>query len=88
MDLSGETGPKGTESVWLNFLAAIRGQEPIFMDGKEGAASVELANAVIASGYLGRPVQLPLDEALYDKVLAELRAGKSGAALSPQKRKK
>ena len=77
----------GSESVWLNFLAAIRGEEPLFMNGEEGAMSVELANAVVASGYLGKPVTLPLDEALYDHVLADLRAGKSGAALAPQKRK-
>jgi predicted dehydrogenase len=77
----------GTESIWTNFLAAVRGKEPLFMDGEEGAMSVELANAILASGYLGKPVTLPLDEALYDGVLADLRAGKSGAALSPQKRK-
>ena len=58
------------------------------MDGEEGAVSVELANAIVASGFLGRPVDLPLDEALYDKVLADLRAGKSGAALSPQRGKR
>lgn len=81
-------GPVASESVWLNFLAAIRGIEPVFMDGEEGTMSVELANAIIASGFLGRPVELPVDEAMYDHVLAELRAGKSGAALSPQKRKK
>jgi predicted dehydrogenase len=87
-DFAGDKGPVATESVWLNFLAAIRGTEPLFMDGEEGAMSVELANAIIASGFLGRPVDLPVDEGLYDHVLAELRAGKSGAALSPQKRKK
>ncbi len=78
----------GSESIWLNFLAAVRGEEEIYMDGEEGAMSVELANAIVASGYLGRPVDLPLDEALYDQVLADLRAGESGAALTPQRPKK
>ena len=81
-------GPAGTESIWLNFLAAIRGEEPVFMDGEEGALSLELGNAIIASGFLGEPVDLPLDEALYDGVLARLRSGESGAALSRQRGKK
>jgi predicted dehydrogenase len=85
--LEGTDRPAGSHGCWLNFLAAIRGEEKIWMEGEEGALSLELANAIIASGYLGRPVDLPLDEALYDGVLAGLRAGKSGEALSPQKRR-
>lgn len=75
----------GTSGAWRNFLAAIRGDETIIMDGEEGALSVELANAVVASGFLGRPVALPLDGKLYDDVLARLRAGESGAAMTPQR---
>jgi predicted dehydrogenase len=77
----------GTYGAWRNFLATIRGDEKIIMDGEEGALSVELANAVIASGFLGRPVKLPLDGKLYDDVLARLRAGESGAAMTPQRGK-
>jgi predicted dehydrogenase len=88
MKLQEDAGPTGSESCWLNFLAAIRGEEPLIMDGEEGALSVELANAVIASGFLGRPVELPLDAGLYELVLAQLRAGESGAALSPQRGRK
>ena len=86
MTLPQKTPLTGSYGCWRNFLAAIRGDERIIMDGDEGALSLELANAIIASGYLGRPVDLPLDEGLYDRVLADLRAGKSGAAVSTQKR--
>jgi len=88
MRLPDKPGLTASYSCWTNFLKAIRGEEPIWMDGEEGAQSVELANAIIASGFSGRPVTLPLDAGMYDKVLAELRAGKSGAALTPQRGKR
>ncbi|MCD6404257.1 MAG: Gfo/Idh/MocA family oxidoreductase [Planctomycetes bacterium] len=71
----------GTQAMWLDFLAAIRGEKQIYMDGREGVKSIELANAIIASGYLGSPVELPLDAGVYDGVLADLRAGKTGCAI-------
>ncbi len=81
VDLSGETYPTGTEGVWANFLRAIRGEEETFMDGRDGILSLELANALMASGFLGKPVRLPLEPAEYDHVLAQLRSGNTGRAI-------
>jgi predicted dehydrogenase len=53
-----------------NFIAAIRGEEPLFVDGKEGINGVELMNAMELSGWNnGEPIMLPVDE---DRYLREL----------------
>ena len=55
-----------------NFTAAIRGEEPLFVDGREGIAGVELMNAIELSGWRnGETVTLPVDGELY---LSELNA--------------
>ena len=55
-----------------NFTAALLGREPMFVDGKEGIAGVELMNAIELSGWNGgEAVQLPIDE---DRYLRELEA--------------
>ena len=55
-----------------NFTAAIRGEEPLFVDGREGIAGVELMNAIELSGWRnGETVTLPVDEDIY---LSELNA--------------
>ena len=49
-----------------NFIAAIRGEEPLFVDGKEGINGVELMNAMELSGWNnGEPISLPVDEERY-----------------------
>jgi hypothetical protein len=42
--------------------------------GGEGRNSLELANAIVLSSRRGKVVELPLDRAEYDELLAELRA--------------
>ena len=55
-----------------NFTAALLGREPMFVDGKEGIAGVELMNAIELSGWNGgEAVALPVDE---DRYLCELEA--------------
>ncbi len=55
-----------------NFIAAIRGEEPLFVDGTEGINGVEMMNAMELSGWNnGETVTLPVDEERY---LAELQA--------------
>ena len=39
--------------------------EPMYADGREGLKEIALANAAYLSDWLGRPVELPLDEDLY-----------------------
>lgn len=58
-----------------NFTAAIRGEEPLFVDGTEGINGVELMNAIGLSGWNGGvTVTLPVDEDKYFCALNEHRA--------------
>lgn len=58
-----------------NFTAAIRGEEPLFVDGTEGINGVELMNAIELSGWNGGvTVTLPVDEDKYFCALNEHRA--------------
>ena len=52
-----------------NFTNAILGLEPLFVRGEEGIRSVQMMNAMLLSEWLGRAVELPVDDELY---LAEL----------------
>ena len=55
-----------------NFIAAIRGEEPLFVDGKEGINGVELMNAMELSGWNnGEPISLPVDEERYLRELEQ-----------------
>ncbi len=58
-----------------NFANAILGLEPLFVDGRDGLAGVELMNAIEYSGWLGgAEVRLPVDEDAYLAKLNEYRA--------------
>lgn len=74
-------GPEGTAGVWTNFIRAVGGEDEILMDGREGRDSLELANAIIASGFLGRAVSLPVDTKEYAGILSDLRSGETGGAV-------
>jgi predicted dehydrogenase len=58
-----------------NFVAAILEGEPLIAPASEGIASVELANALLYSGFTRQTVDLPLDPALYASELARRIAG-------------
>ena len=62
-----ETDGKNPQHVGIlnNFSNAILGIEPLFVDGKEGLRGVELMDGMQLSGWLGRAVELPLDDDLY-----------------------
>jgi len=69
-----ESGPTGHSRVVQQFARAIRLGEPLIATGEDGRNSLELANALLLSGYRGKSVALPLDRAEYDQFLAEKRA--------------
>jgi UDP-N-acetyl-2-amino-2-deoxyglucuronate dehydrogenase len=70
--LPGDGG--GHLAVYRDLATAIAmGGQPR-ADGAEGRQSLELANAIIFSSYAERAVDLPLDRAAYDALLAELQA--------------
>ena len=66
-----ETDGKNPQHVGIlnNFSNAILGLEPLFVDGVEGIRGVELMDSMLLSTWLGRAVELPIDDDLY---LAEL----------------
>lgn len=55
-----------------NFVAAIRGEEPLFVDGTEGINGVEMMNAMELSGWNnGETITLPVDEERYYRELQQ-----------------
>lgn len=48
-----------------NFANAILGLEPLYVDGKEGIRGVQLMDSMLLSTWLGRAVELPIDDDLY-----------------------
>lgn len=61
--------------IMQNFVDAIRKGAVLMAPACEGIHSVELANAMIYSSITGKPVDLPLSAAAYEKVLKKLIAG-------------
>ena len=61
--------------VMQNFADAIRLGKPLLAPAEEGIHSVELANAMIYSGFLHETVNLPLDASAYAAHLKQLIAG-------------
>jgi predicted dehydrogenase len=57
-----------------NFVAAIRGDERLLAPAHEAAAAVEVANAILWSSLVERPLTLPIDGAGFERVLSELSA--------------
>ena len=57
--------------ILRNFTNAILGTEPLFVDGKEGINGVEIMDAMLLSTWLGKAVDLPIDDDLYLKLLNE-----------------
>jgi len=63
-------GP-GHVGILQNFTNAILHGEPLLCPAAEGLNSVELANAALLSTWLDRSVELPIDAALYERLLTE-----------------
>jgi len=62
-----ETDGENPQHVGIlnNFANAVLGLEPLFVDGKEGLNGVELMDSMLLSTWLGRSVELPIDDDLY-----------------------
>ncbi len=68
-----EETPNGHGVITRNFARAILYDEPLIAPGEEGLRAVELINGLIMSGKQARPVDLPVDRAAYDALLADLQ---------------
>jgi predicted dehydrogenase len=64
----------GHADVMRDFARHILFDEPLFCSGESGLTQLEVANAIILSGKLGKPVKLPLNRTAYTAMLAKLRA--------------
>ncbi len=62
----------GHRFVLQNFANAILSGEDLIVPAEEGINSLTLSNAMMLSSFLGRPVDLPIDEDLYEQKLTEL----------------
>jgi predicted dehydrogenase len=60
--------------IMRNFTAAILDGEPLLVRGEEGMGSLELANAMVYSSMLDRPIDLPMSGAAWETKLEELIA--------------
>ena len=56
--------------IFRNFTNTLLGKEELFVHGEEGLLGVELMDACLLSEWLGRMVELPIDDELY---LSELK---------------
>ena len=63
--------------ILRNFTNAVLGKEPLFVPGQEGLNGVQIMNGMLLSSFLGRAVELPIDDELYkaelDRRIAEGR---------------
>ncbi len=70
-----ENAPNAHATLMQNFVNAILDGEPLIAPGEEGIHSVELANVILYSSLIERPVALPMDSAAYEQKLNQLIAG-------------
>lgn len=68
-----EPAPHGHGQIIANMVRSILDGESLWAPGAEGINSLELANAIILSGKLNRPVSLPLDRNSYEALLEALK---------------
>ena len=74
VSIDGEGHGRQHSGILENFADAILTGAPLIAPAEEGINSVELANAMLYSSLLGRPVDMPLDGAAYEAKLQELIA--------------
>ena len=78
--LAGNRG--GHVTIIQNFVDAILDGAELIAPAQEGIKSVELANAMIYSSLMEKPVDLPLDGAEYERLLESLIRREKGAGKS------
>lgn len=65
--------------IMLNFVNAVLDGEPLLAPAAEGIRSVELGNAMLLAGLTGKPVDMPLNGAVFERHLkALIRTSRTG----------
>ena len=67
----------GHKVILRNFARAILHGEPLISPGEVGLKGLELANAITLSSYDGKPVDLPINRARFDRLIKRLKATSS-----------
>lgn len=63
----------GHAAIVRNVARAILQGEPLISPGAEAINQLELADAILLSGFTGKPVDIPVDRAAFDKWLAGMK---------------
>jgi predicted dehydrogenase len=69
LDLTAANHGGQHNEILKNFTDAILDGAKLLSPAHEGTASVEIANAILLSAWTGKPVDLPLDSAVYEAAL-------------------
>ncbi|MAT41197.1 MAG: oxidoreductase [Anaerolineaceae bacterium] len=64
-------GKPGHDILIENFANSILQNEPLIVPGEQGINQIHLGNSIMLSGFLGKPVNLPIDADLYAQKLEE-----------------
>jgi len=64
----------GHAAIVRNVARAIMYGEPLISPGVEGIAGLELADAMLMSGFTGKPVDVPVDRAAFDAFIEAKKA--------------
>ena len=75
-DVPVESAPASHAKVVSQFARAIRLGEPLIATGEDGLRALELANALLLSGFQRKAVDLPVCRDEYEAFIAEKRAGR------------
>lgn len=88
-EITFKRGGGGHNGIMKNFVAAVLDGKPLLAPGEDGINNVELANAMLLSGMTEKPVELPIKNALYNRLLKDLiNKSESKKKRSKAKRKK
>lgn len=64
---------RGHKAILRNFCRAILYDEPLLAPGLDALGGLELANAMLLSGYTGKPVSVPVNRDRMERLMADLR---------------
>jgi predicted dehydrogenase len=88
VDVPKPEGLAGAYAVVNDFAEAVRNKRPPRVTGEEGRKSLEVASAIIMSGLMRKPVDLPLDVEKYEAFMRKLTKGKDPRTMARKKGKK
>ena len=74
VDIPVSPGESSHAQITQNFVDAILDGVPLIAPAEEGLLSLELGNAMLFSGLIGKTVELPMDGAAYERLLRKLAA--------------